>query len=406
MSVGSNMSFREFDRGAFTLGKLFVNPRHVRRFAGDLIKRYRVKTPSHETPIRNLSGGNVQRAVLARELSGTVNVLIAQNPCFGLDFAAVADIRAQIMDARNRGAAVLLVTEDLDEAFELSDRIVVMFDGKFVYECKIEDADIAIIGRHMAGHALMTAMVASAWDELDRLSPTVEVGCINTSEPPMPIVNAEPFAYEFQRHRTALIVIDMQRDFVEPGGFGAALGNDVNRLTPIIPNLARLISSFRMHGVPVIHTREGHKPDLSDCPPAKRTRGNCPLRIGDKGPMGRILIIGQPGHAIIPELAPLSDEIVIDKPGKGSFYATSLEERLKSLGITHLVFTGVTTEVCVQTSMREANDRGYECLLVEDCTESYFPHFKQATLEMVRAQGAIVGWTCSSSDLIAALVRG
>ncbi len=153
MSVGANMSLREFDRAPFTLAKMFVNPRHIRRFAGDLIKRYRVKTPSHETPIRNLSGGNVQRAVLARELSGTVNVLIAQNPCFGLDFAAVADIRSQIMDARNRGAAVLLVTEDLDEAFELADRIVVMFDGKFVYECKIEDAEIATIGRHMAGHA-------------------------------------------------------------------------------------------------------------------------------------------------------------------------------------------------------------------------------------------------------------
>ncbi|HEY4330324.1 MAG TPA: ABC transporter ATP-binding protein, partial [Phycisphaerae bacterium] len=152
MSVGANMSFREFDRSPFTLAKLFVNPRHVKRFASDLIKRYRVKTPSHETPIRNLSGGNVQRAVLARELSGNVSVLIAQNPCFGLDFAAVADIRSQIMDARNRGAAVLLVTEDLDEAFELSDRIVVMFDGRFVYECKIADADIAIIGRHMAGH--------------------------------------------------------------------------------------------------------------------------------------------------------------------------------------------------------------------------------------------------------------
>lgn len=152
MSVGSNMSFREFDRHPFTLAKLFVNGRHIKRFATDLIKRYRVKTPSHDTPIRNLSGGNVQRAVLARELSGTVNVLIAQNPCFGLDFAAVADIRAQIMDARNRGAAVLLVTEDLDEAFELSDRIVVMFDGKFVYECPIAQADIATIGRHMAGH--------------------------------------------------------------------------------------------------------------------------------------------------------------------------------------------------------------------------------------------------------------
>ena len=223
----------------------------------------------------------------------------------------------------------------------------------------------------------------------------------------MPTVLAQPFPYEFPKHRTALIVIDMQRDFVQPGGFGEALGNNVALLTPIIPTLAKLIAAFRHHGLPVIHTREGHKPDLTDCPPAKRNRGgnNGLLKIGDQGPMGRILIIGQPGHAIIPELAPLPGEIVIDKPGKGSFYATDLQSRLTALGITHLVFTGVTTEVCVQTSMREANDRGYECLLVEDCTESYFPEFKKATLAMVRAQGAIVGWTCPSSALIASLVE-
>jgi biuret amidohydrolase len=220
------------------------------------------------------------------------------------------------------------------------------------------------------------------------------------------ISNALPFSFDFPRSRTALVVIDMQRDFVQPGGFGAALGNDVSKLTPIIPNLAKLISAFRFHGLPVIHTREGHKPDLSDCPPAKRNRGECSLRIGDKGPMGRILIQGEEGHSIIPELAPLPFELVIDKPGKGSFYATPLQDRLHTMGITHLVFTGVTTEVCVQTTMREANDRGYECLLVEDCTESYFPHFKAATLAMVRAQGAIVGWTCTSGQLIDALVTG
>jgi len=220
------------------------------------------------------------------------------------------------------------------------------------------------------------------------------------------ISSALPFPYAFPKHRTALIVIDMQRDFVQPGGFGAALGNDVSRLTPIIPHLAKLISVFRYHGLPVMHTREGHKPDLSDCPAAKRTRGDCSLRIGDQGPMGRILIQGEPGHAIIPELAPLVSELVIDKPGKGSFYATPLQERLHALGISHLVITGVTTEVCVQTTMREANDRGYECLLVEDCTESYFPEFKAATLAMVRAQGAIVGWTCSSAQLISALAEG
>ncbi|HEY4330325.1 MAG TPA: isochorismatase family cysteine hydrolase [Phycisphaerae bacterium] len=220
----------------------------------------------------------------------------------------------------------------------------------------------------------------------------------------MPTIRTSlPFSYEFPRGRTALVVIDMQRDFVEPGGFGAALGNDVGKLRPIIPNLAKLMSAFRFHGLPVIHTREGHHADLSDCPPAKRNRGTCALRIGDTGPMGRVLIQGEHGHEIIPELAPLAGEIIIDKPGKGSFYATPLQDRLKSLGITHLVFTGVTTEVCVQTSMREANDRGYECLLVEDCTESYFPEFKAATLAMVRAQGAIVGWTCSSAQFIKAL---
>jgi nicotinamidase-related amidase len=220
------------------------------------------------------------------------------------------------------------------------------------------------------------------------------------------IQRALPFPYILPRQRTALIVIDMQRDFVQPGGFGAALGNDVSKLTPIIQPLMTLMSAFRLHGLPVIHTREGHKPDLSDCPPAKRLRGDCPLRIGDVGPMGRILVQGEPGHGIIPELAPLPSEIVIDKPGKGSFYATPLQERLSHMGITHLVITGVTTEVCVQTTMREANDRGYECLLVEDCTESYFPEFKASTLAMVRAQGAIVGWTCRSSDLINALADG
>jgi len=159
----------------------------------------------------------------------------------------------------------------------------------------------------------------------------------------MPTVVAKPFPYVFPRRKTALIVIDMQRDFVQPGGFGAALGNDVARLTPIVPTLAKLISSFRMYGLPVIHTREGHKPDMSDCPPAKHARGKASMRIGDPGPMGRILIRGEYGHDIIPELAPLPSEIVIDKPGKGSFYGTDLQHRLDRLGVTHLVITGVTT---------------------------------------------------------------
>ncbi len=195
----------------------------------------------------------------------------------------------------------------------------------------------------------------------------------------------------------------MQRDFVEPGGFGAALGNDVQLLTRIVPTVRRLIDGFRRHGLTIVHTREAHKADLSDCPPAKRNRGNASMRIGDAGPMGRILIAGEPGNQIVPELAPLPGEIVIDKPGKGAFYATDLQQQLQARGITHLVFAGVTTEVCVQTSMREANDRGYECLLAEDATESYFPEFKRATLDMVRAQGAIVGWTAPTDTIVAAL---
>jgi nicotinamidase-related amidase len=206
-------------------------------------------------------------------------------------------------------------------------------------------------------------------------------------------VPASPYPYPLAHGRTALVVIDMQRDFIEPGGFGEALGNDVSRLAAIVPTTAALIGLFRAKGWPVIHTRESHLPDLSDCPPAKRSRGDAPQRIGDPGPMGRLLVRGEPGNAILEALAPLPGETVIDKPGKGAFYATDLGAILTLAGITHLVFAGVTTEVCVQTTMREANDRGYECLLVEDATESYFPEFKAATLAMIRAQGAIVGWT-------------
>jgi len=218
-------------------------------------------------------------------------------------------------------------------------------------------------------------------------------------------VAAEPFAYSFPPDGVALIVIDMQRDFVEPGGFGETLGNDVMRLQAIVPTVGRLIGLFRAVGCPVIHTREGHKADLSDCPPAKRLRGNPTLRIGDAGPMGRVLIHGEPGHGIVPELAPLPGEIVIDKPGKGSFYATALGDILKQKKITHLVIAGVTTEVCVQTTMREANDRGYECLLVSDATESYFPEFKASTLAMITAQGGIVGSVAPLAALEAAVGR-
>lgn len=213
-------------------------------------------------------------------------------------------------------------------------------------------------------------------------------------------IAAQPFSYPFEKHRTALIVIDMQRDFAEPGGFGESLGNDVSLIRAIVPTVARLIKGFRDEGMLVIHTQECHRPDLSDLPPAKRDRGNPKLRIGDMGPMGRILIAGEPGTAIIPECAPIAGEVVIEKPGKGAFYATRLGTILKEEGISHLVFAGVTTEVCVQTTMREANDRGFTCLLAEDATESYFPEFKTAALAMIRAQGAIVGWTSTTAQVL------
>lgn len=213
-------------------------------------------------------------------------------------------------------------------------------------------------------------------------------------------IAAQPFPFAFKRESMVLVVIDMQRDFAEPGGFGASLGNDVSRVVAIVPTVKRLIEGFRAAGLPVIHTMECHRPDLSDLPPAKRNRGNPSIRIGDVGPMGRVLIVGERGTAILDELAPLPGEIVIEKPGKGAFYATSFGEDLKRLGAGQLVFAGVTTEVCVQTTMREANDRGYECLLAEDATESYFPEFKAAAIAMIRAQGAIVGWTATTDQVL------
>ncbi len=214
---------------------------------------------------------------------------------------------------------------------------------------------------------------------------------------------ARPFEYAFDIAHSALLIIDMQRDFVEPGGFGASLGNDVRLLQAIVPTCAAVLAAWRAAGGWVVHTREGHAPDLSDCPAAKRNRGQPSLRIGDAGPMGRVLVVGEPGQQIIAALAPVAGELVIDKPGKGAFYATPLQAELQQRGISHLVLMGVTTEVCVQTTMREANDRGYDCLLVEDGTESYFPAFKAATLAMITAQGGIVGWVAPAAALIAAI---
>lgn len=219
-------------------------------------------------------------------------------------------------------------------------------------------------------------------------------------------VSALPSPFAIESRHAALVVIDMQRDFIEPGGFGASLGNDVSLLANAVPAVAELLALAREAGWTVVHTRESHAPDLSDCPSAKRLRGAPSMRIGDPGPMGRILVRGEPGNAIIDALAPAPGEIVVDKPGKGAFYATSLDATLRERGITQLVFAGVTTEVCVQTSMREANDRGYDCLLIEEATASYFPAFREATLAMIRSQGGIVGWTATLGALKTALQKG
>jgi nicotinamidase-related amidase len=216
-------------------------------------------------------------------------------------------------------------------------------------------------------------------------------------------VPADPYPFAFDPARAALLVIDMQRDFVEPGGFGETLGNDVSLLRAVIPPLQAALAATRDAGITVIHTREGHLPDLSDCPPAKLTRGEPALRIGDPGPKGRILIRGEYGHDIIDELAPADGELVIDKPGKGSFYATGLDDTLRSRGITSLIVAGVTTEVCVHTTVREANDRGYECLVLADCVGSYFPEFQRYGLAMIAAQGGIFGWVAPSGNYLAAL---
>ena len=219
----------------------------------------------------------------------------------------------------------------------------------------------------------------------------------------MRAVPARPYAFDLEPPKAALLVIDMQRDFLEPGGFGAALGNDVSLLRQSIAPTTRVIAAVRGRGLLVVHTREGHRPDLSDLPTAKLTRGRLPQRIGDHGPMGRILVRGEPGHDIIPELAPAAGEPVIDKPGKGAFYATDLDAVLRNRGIAQLIVCGVTTEVCVHTTVREANDRGFECLVLSDCVGSYFPEFHHAALAMIAAQGGIFGWVADSSALLAAL---
>jgi nicotinamidase-related amidase len=218
-------------------------------------------------------------------------------------------------------------------------------------------------------------------------------------------VEAEPYEFVFQPASTALVIIDMQRDFVMPGGFGELLGNDVRRVRPAIGPTRRVLEAWREKGLQVLHTREGHRPDLSDCPRSKKARGRLKVGIGDRGPMGRVLVRGEYGHDIIDELKPLSGEPIIDKAGKGAFFATDLDLILKNRGIRSLIVTGVTTEVCVQTTAREANDRGYECLVLEDCVGSYFPEFQRVALEMIKAQGGIVGWVSNSAKLLRPLGR-
>ena len=217
------------------------------------------------------------------------------------------------------------------------------------------------------------------------------------------IVDAEPEPIAINPERTAVIVIDMQRDFLEPGGFGESLGNDVSLLGAAIEPIKALLAGARQKKMLVIHTREGHRTDLSDAPKAKVERGDPATRIGAPGPMGRILIRGEDGHDIIPELYPIAGEPVVDKPGKGAFYATDLYSILMHKNIESLIVCGVTTEVCVHTTVREANDRGYDSLLLEDCTESYFPEFKTQTIAMLHAQGGIVGWTTPSTKVLAAM---
>jgi nicotinamidase-related amidase len=236
-------------------------------------------------------------------------------------------------------------------------------------------------------------MVESVRNERDKMATALKVP-------------AQPYEFIFEPATTALLVIDMQRDFILPNGFGQLLGNDVALLKPAIEPTRRVLDAFRGKHLTVLHTREGHRPDMSDCPPAKRARGKLKVGIGDKGPMGRVLIRGELGHGIIEQLEPLPSEPVIDKPGKGAFFATDLELILKNLGIRSLVVTGVTTEVCVQTTVREANDRGYECLVLEDCVASYFPEFQRAAIDMIKAQGGIVGWVSTSDKLLKVLAGG
>ncbi len=211
---------------------------------------------------------------------------------------------------------------------------------------------------------------------------------------------ADPAPVQLDLAATALIVIDMQKDFLYPDGYGALLGNDVSLLQRTIAPIQRVLAAARARDMLIIHTREGHLPDLSDCPPTKLTRWPSGNRIGDPGPMGRILVQGEPGHDIIAEVAPLSGEPVIDKPGKNAFYATELEPMLRERGVVNLLIAGVTTDVCCNATAIAANDRGFNAIMLADCMASYSPARHAATLETIKAQGGIFGWVTSSAELL------